>query len=264
MDELSLRGTDRIPPSSRRSPVITISYCFSILCAAFFLQTSQHLLLTRNGIGFSLMKSSIYADELITSWIFGLGSPAELQQHRKLIACSHFGYRSLSSFRFACLSSASAYSSAILRGMFFFCTDSSPLDMIFETKGSPYLRVACTIPSSGRTVSISTPYFLAVSMTCCLIAFISNPVLKNTYFTGGKANVFLTRSIKSIIISLSLPPEYEHIAFGCKYKCFAMIDSIAINFLGASKSAYGGLCVYTLLRNSLSFAMFMPNTPLSP
>ncbi len=29
------------------------------------------------------MKSRMYLLELITSWIFGLGSPLELQQHRK-------------------------------------------------------------------------------------------------------------------------------------------------------------------------------------
>ena len=111
------------------------------------------------------MKSNIYFEELMTSWIFGLGSPAELQQHKKLIVVSHPGYRPFSSFRFAALSSASSYSSAILNGIFFFCHPSSPADMILDTNGTPYFLVALTIFTFGLTSSISTPYFSAVDLT---------------------------------------------------------------------------------------------------
>lgn len=88
------------------------------------------------------------------------------------------GYRSFSSARLAALSSAWAYSSAMLRGMFFFCTPSNPADMILDTNGCPYSRVACTTFFFGRYSVISTPYFAAISLTCRLVACISSPVLK--------------------------------------------------------------------------------------
>ena len=173
------------------------------------------------------MKSSMYFDELITSWIFGLGSPSELQQQRKLIILSHLGNLSLNSRLFAALSSACEYSSAIDRGIPFFCHPSSPADMIFETNGIPYFLDAVTIPIFGRCASIFTPYFSAVSSTWFFVALISKPVLKNAYLTDGRLNIILTLSMRSIKISLSDPPEYEHIAFGCSLKRFAIILSIA-------------------------------------
>ena len=80
--------------------------------------------------------------------------------------------------------------------------------MILLTKGSPYFRVARTMFTFGRTVSISTPYFFATSRTWSLVAFISRPVLKNTYLTGGReGSICLASSIMSIRMSLSAPPR---------------------------------------------------------
>ena len=166
--------------------------------------------------------------------MFGRGSPAELQQHRKLITLSHFGYLSRSSCRFSALSSAFSYSSAMDSGICFFCHSLRPADMIFDTNGIPYVRDACTMLTFGRCSSISTPYFLAVALTWSFVACISSPVLKNTYLIGGKPNASRVRSIRSIIISLSEPPEYEQIAFGCCVRCRAIILCIAWNFAGES------------------------------
>ena len=68
-----------------------------------------------------------------------------------------------------------------------------------------------------------------------------------------------TCSIRSIIISLSLPPEYEHIAFGCSFSRRAIMTFIASNFCAAGKSAYGGRSVYTrLLYTSITSASAFP------
>ena len=198
--------------------------------------TQQSALIWKSG-GYSSIKSLMYFEELITNWIFGLGSPAELQQQRKLIVPSQFGYLCRNSSRFACLSSAWSYSCAIDNGTFFFCHPDNPADIILDTNGTPYFLVACTIFTFGLHSSISTPYFSAVSLTWSFMAFISSPVLKNAYLTGGRLKIFLVRSIRSIIISLSDPPEYEHIAFGCSLNRFAIMLCIALNFAGASKSA---------------------------
>ena len=58
------------------------------------------------------------------------------------------------------------------------------------------------LTNDTTVIEASATYF-----TWSFVAFISNPVLKNTYLIGGKPNVFLVRSIKSIMISLSAPPE---------------------------------------------------------
>ena len=54
-----------------------------------------------------------------------------------------------------------------------------------------------------------------------------NPVLKNAYLTGGRLNTALVLSIRSIKMSLSAPPEYEQIAFGCSLNLLAIILIIA-------------------------------------
>jgi len=41
----------------------------------------------------------------------------------------------------------------------------------------------------GLTSSISIPYFSATYFTWSFVAFISNPVLKNTYLIGGSSNI---------------------------------------------------------------------------
>ena len=174
----SFFGTERMPPSARRSPVMIMSYPFCTEWASCFLQQSQHRLDTRKGMGFSLMKSSRYLDEPMTSWISGRGSPLELQPQRKLIWLSHLGYRCRSSSRLAVLSSAFMYSSAMVRGMCFFWTPSSPAEMILEIKGSPYSRVARTMFFFGRYSGMLTPYFFSMSPLCRLMASISRPVLK--------------------------------------------------------------------------------------
>ena len=126
------------------------------------------------------MKSRIYREELITSWIFGLGSPLALQQHRKLMRLSHFGYRSLSSFRLAALSSACSYSSEIESGTFFFCHSSKPPDMIFDTNGWPWrwTELTMSLPLLGFTSLITTPYFLGGCFDMVLCRFHLKPRVK--------------------------------------------------------------------------------------
>ena len=155
----------------------------------------------------------------------------------KFIAVLAFGYLSCSSSRLAFLSLAVSNSFLISSGTPFLCMTSIASEYNFDINGTPHSRAAITIFFFGRCSTISTPYFSAISLTCLLVAAISNPVLKKTYFTGGAPSKCRALSIKSIKMSLSLPPEYEHIAFGCCFRRVAIIPRIAMNFSSLGKSA---------------------------
>ena len=84
-----------------------------------------------------------------------------------------------------------------------------PPDFQISAKCCDYCKkqIAHQIQKNYDMIIISTPYFFAAAFTWSLVAFISRPVLKNTYLIGGRFKPVRARSITSIMMSLSAPPE---------------------------------------------------------